>query len=251
MKIYRAVFEYNNADSCEWERWDREVSSWYSNRELAESHIPILKNFKDYLQDYYSDNCCFRCNDPFIEEREVSEKITPLNLVDVNNIPFTEFKYLKYDGPLEITERLLKVDFPVGLSSFDLILYIGDEGFIVNVDSGNVYKVSERSNYYKYTQEIRDKLINICKDYYNSSIKNLYKNFKKSYESLESKTRESWELQRACGVEYIIKFLSQDYRLKLTNSSIAGIDREYNCWRGKEYPKYRESLEKLLKFIQK
>jgi len=251
MKIYRAVFEYNNADSCEWERWDREVSSWYLNRELAESHIPFLKNFKDYLQDYYSDSYCFRCNDPFIEEREVSEKIIPLNLVDADNIPFTEFKYLKYNGPLEITERLLKVDFPVGLSSFDLILYIGDEEFIVNVNSGNVYRVSKKSNYYKYSQDVRDRLINICKEYY-ISMKALYKKFEKSYKALDNEEKSNWwELQRVCGVEYVIKFLSQDYRLKLTEDSKHGLKEELISWRSKSFPKYRESLKKLLEFIQK
>lgn len=117
------------------------------------------------------------------------------------------------------------------------------------MNSGNVYRVSKKSNYYKYTQEVRDKLINICKDYYNSSIKILYKKFKKSYESLDDKEGNNWELQRVCGIEYIIKFLSQDYKLKLTNNSIAGLKTEYNGWRGRDFPKYRESLEKLLEFI--
>ena len=37
MKIYRAIFHYNNADTCEWENWYYKASVWYNTRELAEA----------------------------------------------------------------------------------------------------------------------------------------------------------------------------------------------------------------------
>jgi hypothetical protein len=247
MKIYRAVFEYNNADSCDWERWYTETSSWYLDKNLAEKHIPILQNFKDCLLDLHCNDYCFRCNNPYIEEQEVSDSFIPMDL-KLDDKPFTGFNYIEYNGPMEITDRSLQVRYPVGLDDFRFYLYIGDEGFDVNL-SGRVYKIEEKSNYYKYTQEIRDKLINICKDYYNSFIQPIYEKFKKSYNSLENDFN-CWERQRVCGIKYAMEFLTKDYRLKLTENSKEGLKGERNSWRGKDYPLYRESLDKFIELVK-
>lgn len=81
MKIYRAVFNYNNADYCEWERWYAKRSKWYSRKELAESHLDELHQFKDWLKDYFKElNEIFKYEEPFIEEVEISEELVPFKI---------------------------------------------------------------------------------------------------------------------------------------------------------------------------
>lgn len=82
MKIYRAVFNYNNADTCEWENWYAKRSVWYSRKELAEQHLEDLNKFKDYLKnEYFKDyQECFKCYEPWIEEQEVNENFVPLEI---------------------------------------------------------------------------------------------------------------------------------------------------------------------------
>lgn len=59
MKIYRAVIEYNNGDTCEWEVWVTKTSKWYADRTLAKHHIALLGQFRDFLNDKYADNSAF------------------------------------------------------------------------------------------------------------------------------------------------------------------------------------------------
>lgn len=82
MTIYRAIFRYNNADTCEWERWYYKCSVWYTNRENAEKHLDELNSFRDWLRDEwfkkYGD--MFRCETPCIESIEVSDDFVPFEI---------------------------------------------------------------------------------------------------------------------------------------------------------------------------
>ena len=81
MKIYRAVFQYNNGDSCEWERWYNKRSVWYSRRDLAEQHLPEFNKFKEYLlNDKNLTEYNFKYREPYIEEQNIYENFAPTNL---------------------------------------------------------------------------------------------------------------------------------------------------------------------------
>lgn len=81
MKIYRAVFSYNNGDTCEWERWYSKRSSWYSRRDLAEKHLQSFYEFKDFLlKDEELNRYNFRYRDPYIEEQDIQEDFVPFEL---------------------------------------------------------------------------------------------------------------------------------------------------------------------------
>lgn len=81
MKIYRAIFWHNNADTCEWENWYHKASDWYSRRDIAEAHLNKLNQFKDYLiNNYFKEyKDIFRYHDPYIEEKEVYENYNELD----------------------------------------------------------------------------------------------------------------------------------------------------------------------------
>jgi len=82
MKIYRAIFHYNNGDYCEWEQWYKKYSPWYAYKYLAERHLAELNLFKNYVTQYFKDNKRhnFQCLDPRIEEQEVHEEYAPFSL---------------------------------------------------------------------------------------------------------------------------------------------------------------------------
>jgi hypothetical protein len=81
MKIYRAVLEYNNAYTCEWERWYTKVSVWYTTRDLAEKHLSELNKYLDHLKVYFKEYIgMFKYNKPFIEEREVHSEYVEMNI---------------------------------------------------------------------------------------------------------------------------------------------------------------------------
>lgn len=80
MKIYRCRLCYNNADTCEWENWYECTSEWYSERSLAERHLPRFKEFlkhlkRDVFTDYPED---FKYRGPFVEEAEVHDDFVPM-----------------------------------------------------------------------------------------------------------------------------------------------------------------------------
>ena len=82
MKIYRAVFSYNNGDYAEWTEWYEKSSPWYTTREEAEKHLPGLNDFRDYVIGYFNNikNYYFKYVDPKIEEVEVIDSYKPLIL---------------------------------------------------------------------------------------------------------------------------------------------------------------------------
>lgn len=84
MKIYRAVLEYNNADTCEWERWYTRSSVWYSSRVLAEENLCELESYLQHLKDnVFSQHDypeLFKFRKPYIEESEIHDNVVPMNI---------------------------------------------------------------------------------------------------------------------------------------------------------------------------
>lgn len=89
MKIYRAVLQYNNADTCEWERWFTRSSVWYSSRVPAEENMRELESYLQHLKDnVFSQHCfpeLFKYKEPYIEEREIHNNTVPMNIPHDNN----------------------------------------------------------------------------------------------------------------------------------------------------------------------
>ena len=89
MKIYRAVLEYNNADTCEWERWYTRSSVWYSSRVPAEENLHELESYLQHLKDnvfsQYGYPELFKYQGPYIEEAEIQEGFVQMNIPHDNN----------------------------------------------------------------------------------------------------------------------------------------------------------------------
>lgn len=181
MKIYRAIFKYNNNESCEYEEWHEQCSPWYTDKALAEKHIPFLTEFKDYLcytifQQPYNR---FKYIEPFIEETEVFDTSQNMKLIndfvdDVDN-EFKGFKYISYNGKCEIT----KCEFEHFGSNWVVYLTIDNSvdykiHFEEYVDDFKIEHTS--SNYFKYNKKNKDKLDNIVNEIANK-ILSFYKNY--------------------------------------------------------------------------
>lgn len=81
MKIYRAVLQYNNADTCEWERWYTKSSVWYTSKDLAEKNLPELNKYLDHLKEYFKQYIeMFKYRKPFIEEQEIHSEFVEMNI---------------------------------------------------------------------------------------------------------------------------------------------------------------------------
>lgn len=81
MKIYRAVLQYNNADTCEWERWYTRSSVWYSSRVPAEKNLRELKSYLKHLRNnVFTDDTLFKFKKPYIEEQEIHDNVVPMNI---------------------------------------------------------------------------------------------------------------------------------------------------------------------------
>lgn len=170
MKIYRAIFKYNNNESCEYEAWNEQCSPWYTDKALAEKHIPFLTEFKDYLcytifQHQYNN---FKYIEPFIEETEVYDSFQNMKIVnniDINDIDITDeefkgFKYIPYNGKCEITKREFE---HFGYSWFAYITIDNSVEYLVRFESYfDDFKIDPiSSNYFNYNKEDKDKLDNI------------------------------------------------------------------------------------------
>ena len=262
MKVYRAVFEYNNCDSNEWEEWYTKTSPWYLNKSLAEQHLPLLRQFQDHLRNYYVGAHAFSCNDPYIEEEEIAESFTPMSLNFMGK-DFKGFNYIPYNGPMSICSQKL------GLSGFPnpswrIILTIGEEEFGIsyyNYGEGDpfVYKTEqEGSRFYQYNPDTREEMLHIVEKYADS-ITPYYKKYREDSEALDgwsdlddcSKREEGWETQRVSEIENIANLLKNSH-LKLTNSAISQIKYEIEeCGedgRRGSSPRYKASLMKLLSY---
>ena len=81
MKIYRAVLQYNNADTAEWENWYTRSSVWYSSRALAEENLSELESYLQHLRDnVFTDDTLFKFRKPYIEEQEIHDNVVPMNI---------------------------------------------------------------------------------------------------------------------------------------------------------------------------
>ena len=190
MKIYRAKFKYNNNESCEYEEWHEQCSPWYTDKALAEKHIPFLTEFKDYLcytifQHQYNN---FKYIEPFIEETEVYDSLQNMKLVndivDITDDEFKGFKYISYNDKCEITKQEFEHFGP------SWVVYI-------TIDNSVVYRVRFASYfdnfkiepissiYFIYNKEDRDKLDNIV-----SKMANNIFSFYKNYKIIDKKYRE-------------------------------------------------------------
>ena len=181
MKIYRDTFSYNNNDTCEWERWRTEKSSWYIDKSLAEQHKSQLERFRDYLLDYYKDSSIFKCGQVEIEEQEIAEEFKPLH-IKFNEQEFPGFDYIEnYVGPVEITEKILEFTYILEDPFKNIYLKIGDEKFRFYFGYGksDIKVVSNKNTkFHKLSPEIKEKLLNSCYTVANQSLYNLYKDYK-------------------------------------------------------------------------
>ena len=251
MKIYRAVLQYNNGDYNEWERWYDIHSEWYTNKEFAEQHLPMLEKLADAMMHQQRNNDHFSIENPIIESQEVAEKFTPIEFTDrqcEEKKAFEEFSYIPYEGPHSISSLSLNLySFPH--PTWRIVVGIGEEYFEIYFDKyrndeDEYYYISpcsdEKSNYYRYKSEDRKQLISICRDYA-ESILPYYKEFDKG-----SKI-DDWDDARDVENKAIYTFLENSH-IALSDDSVESIKYELGDYRGQEYPRYRESLERLLKF---
>lgn len=259
MKIYRAVFTYNNNDSNEWENLCTETSQWYTERSLAEQHLPLLRNFKDYLQHIYIDSSCFCSNAPFIEEQEVSEDFVPMKL-QFRGEDFKEFSYIPYEGPRNITSQVLYVSFPAWV--YIIEAFIGDEQFDIyfsldRKEGECLYQhhkaTQSNSNFYRYSPEHREALLSIIKEFAESLVPYIKESIKE-YQRLDrlSEDEDYWrkegrELSKCTEINTAIKLLKYSH-LSLSESSVKYLKEELKTLDKTDNPKYTEALTQLISF---
>ena len=82
IKVYRAVLQYNNADTCEWENWYTRASVWYVDRRNAKKNLPELEGYLQHLKDNVFTDWpeLFKFKGPYIEEMEIQGEFVPMNI---------------------------------------------------------------------------------------------------------------------------------------------------------------------------
>lgn len=181
MKVYRAVFKYNNCDSCEWERWYEKCSPWYDKKDLAEKHLPLLVQYMDYL-------CCkvasnhFEYIEPYIEELDVYDVIQDFKIVDdFDEKEFTGFEYVKYRGKYKITS----CEFEDLSTSWDLFVTIDNEvKYKITFDKYTngqfrIRKGYDTPEYFKYDKQDKETLDTIISSLA-SKVVEIYRNYIKT-----------------------------------------------------------------------
>lgn len=260
MRIYRAVFEYNNGDSNEWEKWFSETSPWYMEKSLALQHIPQLEKFRDYLRTYYVGCNHFSSKKPYIEEQDIEDTFKPMSIT-FDGIKFKEFNYVPYKGPHNIGSQTLNLTgFPK--PDWNIVVSIGEEMFDIkfsnwDIPKGNYYidkSSQEDSLFYKYHPAVREEMFNTCREYA-ETILPYYKKYVEDskalnnwddYEIDDPRRTEGWENQRISEIANIEKLLRNTH-ISLTEFSIDNIKFQINH-EIDIYPKYAEALIKLLKY---
>ena len=243
MKIYRAIFKYNNGESCEYEEWYETASPWYTSKELAEKHLPKLEEFKDYLWNLMSESYYrFNSGDPHIEEVELHDSLQDFKIVsEINDIEFKGFDYIPYDGKCEIT----RCEFQDIGSSWTIFVTIDDKiiyriRFEYYFD--NKFKIEKESNeYFKYDKDsklkldsIVDKLANTISPYY-CAFRTSNKKYMDLLDTVEGEDRENvwidmWEDHLKTVIEVVSKFNISltDYCSKRYSSFYPDIFRNHN-----------------------
>lgn len=245
MKIYRAVFSYNNGDVNEWCEWFDLHSEWYASKELAEQHLPELRMLADAMRHSSRENDSFDCREPEIEEQTIQNEYTPIELREGFRHLLDKFSYIPYEGPHSISSTKLGVtNWPA--PSWHIYITIGEEDFVIyfpDYDNGagkySIYpELGENSNFYRYSPEARKQLLAICDDFAKT-----IQPYAKEYNNRSGE----WEEERMHENATILKLL-QNTHLVLTDCSIEAIKYELENYRALECPTYKESLAKLLPF---
>ena len=252
MKIYRAILHYNNGDYNEWCEWYDIHSKWYVDEELAKQHLPMLEKLADALRHKYRDTSAFKAEDPCIESHKIAEEFSPIKFTEAQywiKDVFDEFSYIPYEGPHSISSLSLNLySFPD--PNWNIRLYIGELPFDITFSTFRLrgegwYYIepdTRESDFYRYPPEERDALITICKDYAES----ILPYFKKYY---KTKDIEDWEDTRVAENEAIFSFLKNSH-IALSERSVEAIKEELGDWRAQEHPRYKKSLEELLRFAK-
>lgn len=249
MKIFRAVLEFNNGDINEWCGWYQKKSSWYRTRELAEMHLPMLTKFKAYLMNKCRNNDAFSCEDPKIEEVEIAEGFTPIDLEDEKGL-FEAFSYIPYKGPRSISTQEISFAW-YSMDHWRITVWIGEESFEIafHWDYDKPYSIrkicQEDSMFWQYYPEDREMLLGICEDYVRPLLP-LYNEFSAELEKLKDKD-DSWELTRITECKYMKKLLSRSH-ISLTDYTVERI-KEF-ILEHSEYPECVKAFEQLLPYRQ-
>ena len=188
MKIYRAIFKYNNGESSEYLQWCEKYSPWYSSKELAAKHLPLLEKLKDYIC-FQTSSCNFEYMDPYIEETEVYDCVQTLVFDNIDEDRFNKFEYIPYEGKYEITSS----EFENYMSEWVIYLTI-DNNVHYLIEFTNYYrkpefKIKKGYNrlqgydhtelYYKYDKQTKEKLDSIVNNITNELFR-YYKDFAES-----------------------------------------------------------------------
>lgn len=188
MKIYRAIFKYNNGESFEYLQWYEKYSPWYSSKNLAAKHLPLLEKLKDYIC-FQTSSCNFEYLDPYIEETEVYDCVQTLVFDNIDEDRFNKFEYVPYEGKYEITSS----EFESVGSEWSVYLTIDNNvHYLVNFTSyygKPEFKIKKGYNrtqgydhtelYYKYDKQTKEKLDNIVNNIANELFR-YYKDFTES-----------------------------------------------------------------------
>lgn len=253
-KIYRAVIEYNNCDSCEWERWTTQTSAWYSDRALAEQHLRTMWEFRDYAMQKNADEYHFACNEPRIEESYVADEFEPLQL-NLNGKPFERVEYEPYTGKFEITSKEFKSEF-----GWDIYLKVDNEPIqlhftkIYNDDGTTEVKhfAIYEKDLYRFEPTVRLSIENIAANF-EKEILPYYEKYAKEEDELSNKMDEfefgseervrAWSDWRCREIEVLPEVLDK-FEMKLSKRGRENF--EWLLGQSSKFPKYKQLLENLL-----
>lgn len=167
MKIYRATVSFNNGDSNEWEEWRTINSKWYDHKEVAEKYLPEMQKFLDDYCNSRKDECNLQWVDPHIEEQEIGDVYTPINLTEeyIRYNVRNKVTYIPYDKSYNITGKYGSIS----CRSLTLTLEIGEYSFGSYIDlfepSVEVKPVlDENTTYFHLSPSVRQKMLDMCKE---------------------------------------------------------------------------------------
>lgn len=185
MKIYRAIFKYNNGESTEYLQWYEKYSPWYSSKELAKKHLTLLEKLKDYIC-FQTSSCNFEYIDPYIEETEVYDCVQTLVFDDIDEDRFNKFEYIPYEGKYEITSSEFEnhgSEWSIYLTIDNNVHYLIEFTYYSEKPQFKIKKGYNRTQtydhnelYYKYNKQTKEKLDGIVNNVANGIFR-YYKDF--------------------------------------------------------------------------